>query len=591
MISEDSHNLAGSEKRFSGVGVSPGIALAHAFVRSNFFIEPDKYIIDDSAKDDEIFRLEHSIEETKKQIELLKNQVSEATSGEGEENIFDAHLLVLEDKVVLDEVRRDVRENNLNIEHAFYKTMSRYIDTLRKINDGYLRERVIDIEDVMRRVLRNLSLGEKAEHSARNTHVLVVPELTPSDTAQMDHSLVKGFATEVGSYTSHAAIIARSLGLPAVVGIYRFCRQVHTGDQLLIDGYNGVVVINPSAETLSEYELLKKEKDKVSKELEKIIDKDAKTKDGRLITLSANIEFAYESDLAKNNGAKGVGLFRTEFFYMNASDVPDEEEQFRIYSEVSNSVKPNSVIIRTLDIGGDKLPENSVEAELNPFLGWRGIRVSLCRPEMFKTQLRAVLRAASSARIGIMFPMISTLDELKRAKELLNEAENELLHEGIVYERPAEIGAMIEVPSAALVADQLAKEVDFFSVGTNDLVQYTMAVDRINERVSDLYQPLNPAVVRLLKETVNAGHAAGIWVGVCGEMASDLYFTPLLIGLGFDELSVGAPRVPAIKYAIRSLDYNVCQSMAADALSDINPDEILSRCKKIALDSYPELIG
>ena len=462
MISEDSHNLTGSEKRFSGVGVSPGIALAHAFVRSNFFIEPDKYIIDDSAKDDEISRLENSIEETKKQIEVLKNQVREATSGEGEENIFDAHLLVLEDKVVLDEVRRDVLEDNLNIEYAFYKTMSRYIDTLRKINDGYLRERVIDIEDVMRRVLRNLSLGEKAEHSARNAHVLVVPELTPSDTAQMDHSLVKGFATEVGSYTSHAAIIARSLGLPAVVGIYRFCRQVHTGDQLLIDGYNGVVVINPSTETLSEYELLKKEKDKVSKELEKIIDKDAETKDGRSITLSANIEFAYESDLAKNNGAKGVGLFRTEFFYMNASGAPDEEEQFRTYSEVSNRVKPNSVIIRTLDIGGDKLPENSVGAELNPFLGWRGIRVSLCRPEMFKTQLRAVLRAASSARIGIMFPMISTLDELKRAKELLNEAENELMHEGVVYERPAEIGAMIEVVGEAKAERPLApKPIDF----------------------------------------------------------------------------------------------------------------------------------
>ena len=276
---------------------------------------------------------------------------------------------------------------------------------------------------------------------------------------------------------------------------------------------------------------------------------------------------------------------------MNSSSAPDEEQQFQTYSEVANTVEPNNVIIRTLDIGGDKLHENSVKAELNPFLGWRGVRVSLGRPDIFKVQLRAILRAASLAKVGIMFPMISTLDELKQAKQLLNEAENELINEGVPYERPAEIGAMIEVPSAALIADQLAKEVDFFSVGTNDLIQYTMAVDRINERVADLYQPLNPAVVRLLKETINAGHDAGIWVGVCGEMASDLFFTPLLIGLGFDELSVGAPRVPAIKYAIRSLDYDVCKSMAEAALSDISPDQILERCKKIARDSYPELIG
>ena len=591
MVPEDHDGLENAEKRFSGIGVSSGIALAHAHVRNNYFVEPDKYIIDDEAKDEEISRLEKAIEGTKEQIGLLKDQVREAAGSKGEENIFDAHLLVLEDKVVLDEVRKNVREDNFNIEYAFYKTMSHYIEALRKIGDRYLRERVVDVEDVMRRVLRNLASGEKAEYSARHDHVLVVPELTPSDTAQMNHSLVQGFATEIGSYTSHAAIIARSLGLPAVVGINRFCEEVHTGDQLLIDGYNGVVVINPSASTLSEYEILKKEKDKLTEGLEEFINKDAETKDGREIILSANIEFAYESDLAKKNGAKGIGLFRTEFFYRNTSGAPDEEEQFQTYSEVAGTVDPNTVIIRTLDIGGDKLQKNSIKPELNPFLGWRGVRVSLDRPELFKVQLRAILRAAAVSKVGIMFPMISTLKELKQAKELLNEAENELIDAGVTYERPAEIGAMIEVPSAALIADQLAKEVDFFSVGTNDLIQYTMAVDRINERVSDLYQPLNPAVVRLLKETINAGHDAGIWVGVCGEMASDLFFTPLLIGLGFDELSVGAPRVPAIKHAIRSLDYEICKSMAEAALCDTSPDQIFSRCEKIALESYPEMLG
>ena len=591
MVPENHNGLENAEKRFSGIGVSSGIALAHAHVKNNYFVEPDKYIIDDKAKDEGISRLEKAIVGTKEQIGLLKDQVREAACSEGEENIFDAHLLVLEDKVVLDEVRKNVREDNFNIEYAFYKTMSHYIEALRKIGDRYLRERVVDVEDVMRRVLRNLASGEKAEYSARHDHVLVVPELTPSDAAQMNHSLVQGFATEIGSYTSHASIIARSLGLPAVVGINRFCEEVHTGDQLLIDGYNGIVVINPSASTLSEYEILKKEKDKLREGLEEFINKDAETKDGREIILSANIEFAYESDLAKKNGAKGIGLFRTEFFYMNTSGAPDEEEQFQTYSEVASSVDPNTVIIRTLDIGGDKLQNNSIKPELNPFLGWRGVRVSLDRPELFKVQLRAILRAAAISKVGIMFPMISTLKELKQAKELLNEAENELIDAGVTYERPAEIGAMIEVPSAALIADQLAKEVDFFSVGTNDLIQYTMAVDRINERVSDLYQPLNPAVVRLLKETINAGRDAGIWVGVCGEMASDLFFTPLLIGLGFDELSVGAPRVPAIKHAIRSLDYEVCKSMAEAALCDASPDQIFTRCKKIAFESYPEMLG
>ena len=584
-------NSSNSERRFQGVGVSQGIAIAHAYVRGDVFIEPDKYSIDSSQKNEEIQRLKNALDETKKQIQNLKEQVRLASGANIEEAIFDAHLLVLEDHEVLDKVKNIILNDGLNVEYAFYDIMGRYIRELKKINDRYLRERVVDIEDVMKRVLVNLSSVEKAEQSATHDHILVIKELTPSDTAQIDHSLVKGFATEVGSYTSHAAIIARSLGLPAVVGIRGLSHQLHTGNTILIDGYEGLVILDPSAETLSNYKHLKKEKNKVLQKLQEARFEDPVTKDGRSITLSANIEFAYEALHAKENGAQGVGLFRTEFFYLNSKGLPDEDTQEQIYSKVSDNLAPDTLIIRTVDIGGDKIPSEDNEIELNPFLGWRGIRISLDRPEMFKTQLRAILRSAHSSSIGIMFPMISTIYELRYAKQLLEEVECDLDNEGIPYGKPREVGAMIEVPSAALLSSKLAKEVDFFSVGTNDLVQYTLAVDRINENVSDLYQPANPAVIKLLDQTVRSGHDEGIWVGVCGEMASDLLLTPLLLGLGFDEFSVGSPQVPAVKYALRKLNYRECKEMAKEAIKCGDEEAVLNLCREIANTTYPEIIN
>ena len=584
-------NSSNSERRFQGVGVSQGIAIAHAYVRGDVFIEPDKYSIDSSQKNEEIQRLKNALDETKKQIQNLKEQVRLASGENKEEAIFDAHLLVLEDHEVLDKVKNIILNDGLNVEYAFYDIMGRYIRELKKINDRYLRERVVDIEDVMKRVLVNLSSVEKAEQSATHDHILVIKELTPSDTAQIDHSLVKGFATEVGSYTSHAAIIARSLGLPAVVGIRGLSHQLHTGNTILIDGYEGLVILDPSAETLSKYKHLKKEKNKVLQKLQEARFEDPVTKDGRSITLSANIEFAYEALHAKENGAQGVGLFRTEFFYLNSKGLPDEDTQEQIYSKVSDNLAPDTLIIRTVDIGGDKIPSEDNEIELNPFLGWRGIRISLDRPEMFKTQLRAILRSAHSSSIGIMFPMISTIYELRYAKQLHEEVEGDLDNEGIPYGKPREVGAMIEVPSAALLSSKLAKEVDFFSVGTNDLVQYTLAVDRINENVSDLYQPANPAVIKLLDQTVRSGHDEGIWVGVCGEMASDLLLTPLLLGLGFDEFSVGSPQVPAVKYALRKLNYRECKEMAKEAIKCGDEEAVLNLCREIANTTYPEIIN
>ena len=591
MEKEIKSNSSNSERRFQGVGVSQGIAIAHAYVRGDVFIEPDKYSIDSSQKNEEIQRLKNALDETRKQIQNLKEQVRLASGANKEEAIFDAHLLVLEDHEVLDKVKNIILNDGLNVEYAFYDIMGRYIRELKKINDRYLRERVVDIEDVMKRVLVNLSSVEKAEQSATHDHILVIKELTPSDTAQIDHSLVKGFATEVGSYTSHAAIIARSLGLPAVVGIRGLSHQLHTGNTILIDGYEGLVILDPSAETLSNYKYLKKEKNKVVQKLQEARFEDPVTKDGRSITLSANIEFAYEALHAKENGAQGVGLFRTEFFYLNSKGLPDEDTQEQIYSKVSDNLAPDTLIIRTVDIGGDKIPSEDNEIELNPFLGWRGIRISLDRPEMFKTQLRAILRSAHSSSIGIMFPMISTIYELRYAKQLLEEVECDLDNEGIPHGKPREVGAMIEVPSAALLSSQLAKEVDFFSVGTNDLVQYTLAVDRINENVSDLYQPANPAVIKLLDQTVRSGHDEGIWVGVCGEMASDLLLTPLLLGLGFDEFSVGSPRVPAVKFALRKLNYRECKEMAKEAIKCGDEEAVLNLCREIANTTYPEIIN
>ena len=591
MEKEIIYNSSNSERRFQGVGVSQGIAIAHAYVRGDVFIEPDKYSIDSSQKNEEIQRLKNALDETKKQIQNLKEQVRLASGANKEDAIFDAHLLVLEDHEVLDKVKNIILNDGLNVEYAFYDIMGRYIRELKKINDRYLRERVVDIEDVMKRVLVNLSSVEKAEQSATHDHILVIKELTPSDTAQIDHSLVKGFATEVGSYTSHAAIIARSLGLPAVVGIRGLSHQLHTGNTILIDGYEGLVILDPSAETLSNYKHLKKEKNKVLQKLQEARFEDPVTKDGRSITLSANIEFAYEALHAKENGAQGVGLFRTEFFYLNSKGLPDEDTQEQIYSKVSDNLAPDTLIIRTVDIGGDKIPSEDNEIELNPFLGWRGIRISLDRPEMFKTQLRAILRSAHSSSIGIMFPMISTIYELRYAKQLLEEVECDLDNEGIPYGKPREVGAMIEVPSAALLSSKLAKEVDFFSVGTNDLVQYTLAVDRINENVSDLYQPANPAVIKLLDQTVRSGHDEGIWVGVCGEMASDLLLTPLLLGLGFDEFSVGSPQVPAVKYALRKLNYRECKEMAKEAIKCGDEEAVLNLCREIANTTYPEIIN
>ncbi len=581
--------------RFRGIGVSPGIATAEAHIVGAGFEEPTARRIREDEVDGEMRRLEEALKITRAQILEMQKQIAAAV-GSKDASIFDAHLLVLEDHVVLDEVVRDLKSKKRSVEWVFFSVLRRYIDSLRKIDDPYLRERVIDVEDVMRRVIRNLRGELKSEAQARaeqNPHVLLAHDLTPSDTATIDRECVLGFATEVGGTTSHTAIMARSLNIPAVVGLHGICGILKTGDELLLDGYNGLLVVNPGPETISSYERLKAEKGVIEEELLELKDTKSATKDGREITLSGNIEFVHEAAQVAKSGAEGVGLYRTEFFYMRGDKLPTEDEQAESYTKVALQMKPHGVIFRTLDIGGDKVCKEAAEEgeeEPNPFLGWRGIRVSLQERALFKDQLRAILRASGVGKVGLMYPLVSSVEEVRKANGILEECKQELLEEGVAIDENLEVGAMIEVPSAAMTAEVIASEVDFFSVGTNDLVQYTIAVDRVNERVAELYQPAHPAVIRLMKRVVDAAREHGIWAGICGEMAGDIVFTPLLLGLGFGELSVAMGQLPRVKRAVQSLESATCERLAEEVLDLGEALKIYERCVEVALQHYPELL-
>ena len=420
---------------------------------------------------------------------------------------------------------------------------------------------------------------------------MVAHNLSPSDTAQFDRSLVHGFVTEIGSKTSHTAILARSLEIPAIVGMQGITQQIRIGDDILIDGYAGLLILNPSHETLVEYGRIEQEKEEVAERLELIRETVSTTRDGRHITLSANIDLPDDLGEIAAQGAEGVGLFRTEFLFLNREEPPSEDEQYEHYRHAAESSMPHGVIIRTLDIGGDKVASSlTLEHEENPFLGCRAIRYCLEHPAVFKTQLRAILRAAGIGQVKIMYPMISGIEELRRANQILEECKQELVSAGIPFNPFVEVGIMIEIPSAVLVADHLAREVRFFSIGTNDLIQYSIAVDRLNDRIAHLYNPTHPSILRMIKMTVDAGKANGIWTGVCGEMASDIQLTPLLIGLGVDELSASTALVPRIKKAVQSLDSVECENLVREVLAMDDSNAILDRARSMARENYAELI-
>jgi len=580
------------EKRCQGVPASPGIARAPVHV---FSIESDdvvKYQIDAAHVPDEIARFETALIQTRVQILEMQQQIAEAI-GAKDAGIFDAHLLVVEDQTLIDEVLRKLEADRCNVEFVFQEVASRYVESLSKIDDPYLRERALDIQDVTRRVIRNLQ-GKSARPflSVDKPHLLVAHNLTPSDTATMNREQVRGLALDLGSRTSHTAIMARSLGIPAVVGLHDATEILETGAPALIDGYTGLLIVHPSEKTLLEYEEIERQKGAIAESLTRLRETKSTTRDGRHIVLSANIELPEEVDAVLGNGAEGVGLYRTEFLYLNQTALPTEEEQYAIYHTVAKRVSPDPLIIRTLDLGGDKLAANIESSdELNPFLGWRAIRFCLENLPLFKTQLRAILRASVYSNIKMMFPMISGLDEVRRALQIVEECKNELRFEGKNFNESLEIGIMIEVPTAAIIADLLAREVDFFSVGTNDLIQYAVAIDRTNERVAHLYEPSHPSVIRLLKMVADAAHSNDIWVGVCGEMAGEVLFTPLLLGLGMDELSAGATLVPRVKSAVQRLTTMECRQLLEEVLELDTPSAVLARCTRVAQRNFPELLG
>ena len=579
------------EKRFHGVGVSPGIARGTVFVHRPDDEEPPVRRIEQSEIADEIARFEAALLATRAQILEMQERIA-ASIGAKDASIFDAHLLVVEDRTLIDEVLRNLQKDKYNIEHTFAQVAGRYAKTLSEIDDPYLRERAMDIHDVTRRVIHNL-MGKKNASLASITtpHILIAHNLTPSDTAQLNRALVLAFGTDIGSKTSHTAIMARSLNIPAIVGLHDLSTQLATGDHVLLDGYSGLLIVNPSDQTLWEYGELELIKTEVEERLTELRETESKTRDGRHVILSANIELPEDLVQVKKSGAEGVGLYRTEFFYLNRAELPGEEDQYGAYRKVAEAVLPHSVIIRTLDLGGDKfMSALNLPEELNPFLGWRAIRFCLERVDVFKTQLRAILRASAVGNVKIMYPMISGVDELRRANAILEECRAELRKEGVPFDEKMEVGAMIEIPSAAVSADILAREVNFFSIGTNDLIQYAIAVDRLNERIAHLYEPTHPAILRLIRMTVDAAHARKLWVGVCGEMAGDIALTPLLLGLGIDELSTGAALVPRVKRAVQSLDLEACRQLIHDIQSLDTAAEILEKCQAVARAHYGELM-
>lgn len=579
---------AGEEIVLVGIGVSPGIARGPVHLSTDVFESPEIEEIAEDEVEGELIRLNTALETTRRQLETMRDRIA-SEIGTTDADIFDAHLLMLEDRSVLDGVLSRIRKNPQRAEGAFYAVMSRYVETLKRIGDEYLRERTVDIEDVARRVVRNLR-GIQQEASPAEPHVLLSTELTPSDTAMMDRKAVLGFATEGGSHTSHSTIMARSMGIPAIVGLPEITSRFHTGQDALLDGYGGLLIINPSGETLAAYAVTRRKKAALERHLREMVDLPAETLDGKRIILTANIEFESEMPEVNAWGAEGIGLYRTEFFFLNRPALPTEDEQAENYARIASAAGPEGVIIRTLDVGGDKLQSlHDSLTEANPFLGWRGIRVSLKRRKLFKSQLRAILRASAVGTVRVMFPMISCLEELRDARAVFHECQGELRQQGIIFDENMEVGAMIEVPSAALTADSLAREVDFFSIGTNDLIQYTLAVDRGNEMVADLYQPCHPGVLKLLKSVSDAARRAGIWTGVCGEMASDIMLTPLMVGLGFAELSMSTPQLPMVKYAIRKLPSARCTALVDEVLQLGETAKVRERCREVALEFYSEL--
>ena len=551
-----------------GIAASDGIAIAKVYTLTEPDLTVTKVTVEDSEK--EVSRLDDALAASIKDVELIK-ETALKNLGEEEAQVFDAHLMVLSDPELIGQVKDNITSNKVNAESALKEVTDMFISIFAGMEDNpYMQERAADIRDVSKRILAHL-LGVKIPSPAtiKDEVIIVAADLTPSDTAQLNRQYVKAFVTDIGGRTSHSAIMARSLEIPAIVGTKEVTSIAKDGDIIIVDGLSGDVFLNPSEEVVAEYRAKAEAFAAQQAEWEKLKDSKTYTKDGHQVELAANIGTPKDLEGVVNNGAEGVGLYRTEFLYMDSHEMPTEEDQFEAYKAVLEGMNGKPVVVRTMDIGGDKeLPYLPLPHEMNPFLGYRAIRISLNEPEMFRTQLRALLRASVYGKLRIMFPMIATLNDFRGAKALLEEEKAKLIAEGVAVSDDIQVGIMIEIPAAAVLAHQFAKEVDFFSIGTNDLIQYTMAADRMNERVSYLYQPYNPSILTLIKHVIDSAHKEGKWAGMCGEMAGDQTAVPLLVGLGLDEFSMSASSVLKTRSLISKLTLEDMKALADKAINE-----------------------
>jgi phosphoenolpyruvate-protein phosphotransferase (PTS system enzyme I) len=565
--------------KLQGIGVSNGIAIAKARV----MVEEEIQVIEnhDVTASVELDRLSTAVDKSllglKRVYETTKKKL-----GEEHAQIFEAHMLILKDPEFVSAIERKITEENVNAEFALLDISGQMVALFEAMENEYMRGRSADIRDVSLRVMNHLQGKDKLSLSEiQEPVVLVAHDLNPSDTIDLDKRFVKGVLTDIGGRTSHSSIMARSLGIPAVVGLGTITDQVQDGATVIVNGTDGEVIVNPAQDEQAAYEFRQTNYLKEQEELLRFLDAESVTLDNHRVEIAANIGTPDDLPAVIANGSEGIGLFRSEFLYMNRSSAPTEEEQFAAYRKAAEVLKGKPVIVRTLDVGGDKkIPYLDLPIESNPFLGYRAIRVCLDRKELFKVQLRAIVRASHYGTVRIMFPMISNVTEVREAKAVLAEVMAELVQEGVPFDKHLEVGIMVEIPSSALAADILAKEVDFFSIGTNDLIQYTMACDRMNQKISYLYQPYNPSILRLIKMVIEGAHQAGKWVGMCGEMAGDSIAAPILLGLGLDEFSMSAGSVLSTRKLIRGLKYEDMKALAAETLVQETQDDVRSLVEK-----------
>ena len=558
-----------------GIAASDGVAVAKAYL----LVQPDLSFIKTSVEDTdaEATRLDDALAKSTEELQAIRDKAAQSL-GEAEAQVFDAHLMVLSDPEMVGQIKQNIQDNKVNAEAALKEVTDMYIGMFEAMDDNaYMQERAADIRDVAKRILAHLLGVTLPNPSMINEEVIVVAhDLTPSDTAQLDRTYVKAFVTDIGGRTSHSAIMARSLEIPAIVGTKEITDKVKAGDILAVNGIIGDVIIDPTDAEKSEFEAEAKAYADQKAEWDKLKNAETVTADGKHVELAANIGTPKDLEGVHKNGGEAVGLYRTEFLYMDSSDFPTEEDQYQAYKAVLEGMEGKPVVVRTMDIGGDKeLPYLTLPHEMNPFLGYRALRISLSElgDGMFRTQMRALLRASVHGNLRIMFPMVATLKEFRAAKAIFEDEKQKLVNEGVEVSNDIQVGIMIEIPAAAVLADKFAKEVDFFSVGTNDLIQYTMAADRMNERVSYLYQPYNPSILRLIKNVIDAAHAEGKWAGMCGEMAGDQTAVPLLLGMGLDEFSMSATSILKTRSLMKRLDTTKMAELADRALKECDTME------------------